>query len=148
MIAVRIGPDMRMAVVGAPSYFERRPPPRRPQDLTAHACINIRLPTYGGYYAWEFEKGGREIRVRVDGPLAFNTSRLALRAALAGSGLAYLLEDVVREDLSAGRLVRVLRSGARCSRAISCIILPGGSYRRRSLASSTNCAPAPRDRRR
>ena len=108
MIAVRIGPDMRMAVVGAPSYFERRRPPRRPQDLTSHACINIRLPTYGGYYVWEFEKGGREIKVRVDGPLAFNTSGLALKAALAGSGLAYLLEDLVREDVSAGRLVRVL----------------------------------------
>ncbi len=69
MIAVRIGPDMRMAVVGAPSYFARRPRPRTPQDLIAHACINIRLPTYGGLYAWEFEKGRREMRVRVEGQL-------------------------------------------------------------------------------
>jgi len=69
MIAVRIGPDMRMAVVGAPSYFAKRPPPKKPQDLTAHDCINLRLPTYGGLYAWEFEKRGRELKVRVEGQL-------------------------------------------------------------------------------
>lgn len=68
MIAVRIGPDMRMAVVGAPSYFEKRSPPKKPQDLTDHNCINLRLPTHGGLHAWEFEKGGRELRVRVEGP--------------------------------------------------------------------------------
>ena len=93
MIAVRIGPDMRMAVVGAPSYFAKRPKPRTPQDLTDHNCINLRLPTYGGLYAWEFEKGGRELKVRVEGQLVFNTIGLRLKAALAGLGLAYLPED-------------------------------------------------------
>ena len=108
MIAVRIGPDMRMAVVGAPSYFAGRPRPRTPQDLTAHACINIRLPTYGGLYAWEFEKGGRELRVRVEGQLVFNNIALRLNAALAGFGLACLPEDQVQTHLAEGRLVRVL----------------------------------------
>ncbi len=108
MIAVRIGPEMRMAVVGAPSYFEGRLKPLTPQDLTAHACINLRLPTYGGFYAWEFEKDGRELRVRVDGPLAFNVSRMALNAARRGAGLAFLLEDHVREEIADGRLIRVL----------------------------------------
>src|SRR5215204_3866587 len=87
MVAVRISPDLRMAVVGAPSYFARRPKPRTPQDLTAHACINLRLPTYGGLYAWEFEKGGRELKVRVEGQLVFNTIAPRLSAALAGFGL-------------------------------------------------------------
>jgi DNA-binding transcriptional LysR family regulator len=108
MIAVRIGPDMRMTVIGAPSYFARRKQPRTPQDLTAHDCINIRLPTYGGLYAWEFEKGGRELRVRVEGQLVFNNIALRLSAALAGFGLAYLPEDQVRTQLAEGRLVRVL----------------------------------------
>ncbi len=108
MIAVRIGPEMRMAVIGAPSYFARHPRPSTPQDLTAHACINLRLPTYGGLYAWEFEKDGRELRVRVDGPLAFNVSRMALNAARRGAGLAFLLEDHVREEIADGRLIRVL----------------------------------------
>jgi len=108
MIAVRIGPDMGMAVVGAPSYFARRPRPRTPQDLTAHNCINIRLPTYGGLYAWEFEKRGRELKVRVEGQLVFNNLALRLNAALAGLGLAYLPEDQVRMHLADGRLIRVL----------------------------------------
>jgi DNA-binding transcriptional LysR family regulator len=108
MIAVRIGPDLRMAVVGAPSYFEGRAKPKTPQDLTAHHCINIRLPTYGGLYAWEFEKRGRELKVRVDGQLVFNTSALRLNAARAGLGLAYLPEDQVREALANGRLIRLL----------------------------------------
>jgi DNA-binding transcriptional LysR family regulator len=108
MIAVRIGPDMRMAVVGAPSYFARRKPPETPQDLTAHDCINIRLPTYGGLYAWEFEKGRRELKVRVEGPLVFNNIALRLNAALAGFGLAYLPEDSVQTHLATGRLIRVL----------------------------------------
>jgi DNA-binding transcriptional LysR family regulator len=108
MIAVRIGPDMRMAVVGAPSYFARRPQPRTPQDLTAHDCINIRLPTYGGVYAWEFEKRWRELKVRVEGQLVFNNVALRLNAALAGFGLAYLPEDQVQTHLADGRLVRVL----------------------------------------
>ena len=108
MIAVRIGPDMRMAVVGSPAYFASRPPPLTPQELTAHNCINIRLPTYGGLYAWEFEQAGRELKVRADGQLVFNNMALRLNAALAGAGLAYLPEDEVRPHLADGRLVRVL----------------------------------------
>jgi DNA-binding transcriptional LysR family regulator len=108
MVAMRIGPDLRMAVVGAPAYFERRPRPKTPQNLTTHACINLRLPTYGGFYAWEFEKGRRELRVRVEGQLVFNTTALMLDAALDGFGLAYLPEDQVQAHLDAGRLVRVL----------------------------------------
>src|SRR5450631_3197434 len=87
MIAVRVGPDLRMAVVGAPSYFAARPRPRKPQDLTAHDCINIRLPTYGGLYAWEFEKRGRALKVRVEGQLVFNNITLRTHAVLAGLGL-------------------------------------------------------------
>jgi DNA-binding transcriptional LysR family regulator len=108
MIAVRIGPDFRMAVVGAPSYFATRPKPKNPQDLTAHDCINIRLPTYGGIYAWEFEKRGRALNVRVDGHLVFTNIALRKKAALAGLGLTYLPEDQVREDVAKGRLVHVL----------------------------------------
>lgn len=108
MVAIRIGPDMSMAVVGAPDYFARRPPPIEPQDLSAHACINLRLPTYGGLYAWEFERDGREFSVRVEGPLVFNTMQLRMNAALSGLGLAYLPEDAVRPHVAAGRLVRVL----------------------------------------
>jgi DNA-binding transcriptional LysR family regulator len=109
MVAVRIGPDMRSAVVGAPSYFAKRPKPKTPQDLTAQTCINLRLPTYGGLYAWEFEKGRRRaLRVRVEGQLVFNGTAPMLDAALAGFGLAYLPEDNVREHLADGRLIRVL----------------------------------------
>jgi DNA-binding transcriptional LysR family regulator len=108
MIAVRIGPDMRMAVVGSPAYFASRKRPKTPQDLTAHDCINLRLPTYGGLYAWEFEKGGRELKVRVEGQLVFNNIALRLGAVLAGLGLTYLPEDQVQAHLAAGRLVRVL----------------------------------------
>ena len=108
MIAVRIGPDMRMALVGAPAYFATRPKPRVPQDLTTHNCINLRLPTYGGLYAWEFEKAGRELKVRVQGQLTFNTAGLRMNAVLAGLGLAYLPEDQVKAHLADGRLVRAL----------------------------------------
>ena len=108
MIAVRIGPDFRMVVVGAPSYFERRAKPKKPQDLTDHDCINIRLPTYGGIYAWEFEKRGRGLRVRVEGQLVFTTMALRLNAALAGLGLAYVPEDQVQAHLADGRLIQVL----------------------------------------
>jgi DNA-binding transcriptional LysR family regulator len=108
MIAVRIGPDMRMAVVGAPSYFASRPQPRSPQDLTTHTCINLRLPTHGGLYAWELEKDGRELRVRVEGQLTFNSIALILGAALDGFGLAYLPEGQMRAHLADGRFVRVL----------------------------------------
>jgi DNA-binding transcriptional LysR family regulator len=108
MIAVRIGPDMRMAVVGAPSYFAKRSRPKRPQDLTEHTCINLRLPTYGSIYAWEFKKDGRELKVQVDGQLTFNNLALRIEATLAGCGLAYLPEDQVRAHLSQGGLIRVL----------------------------------------
>ena len=108
MIAVCIGPDFRMAVVGAPSYFAKRPQPKKPQDLTAHDCINLRLPTYGGLFAWEFEKRGRELKVRVEGPLVFNNIAMRLYATLAGLGLAYLPEDRVLPYVADGRLIRVL----------------------------------------
>ena len=108
MIAVRIGPDMRMAVVGAPSYFKTRPEPKKPQDLIDHNCITLRLPTHGGLYAWEFEKGGRELRVRVDGQLTYNTTAQELNAALAGLGLAYVPEGMAQPHLAKGRLKRVL----------------------------------------
>jgi DNA-binding transcriptional LysR family regulator len=108
MIAVRIGPDMCMAAVGSPAYFARHPKPVAPHDLTVHSCINMRLPTHGGIYAWEFEKDGHELRVRVEGQLVFNNIALRLNAALEGLGLAYLPEDVVGNDLRSGRLVRVL----------------------------------------
>jgi DNA-binding transcriptional LysR family regulator len=108
MIAVRIGPDLRMAAVAAPSYFAKRPMPKKPQDLIGHNCINVRLPTYGGLYAWEFEKGKRPINVRTGGQLVFNTFGQALNAALLGLGLAYMLEDLAEPHLAEGRLVRVL----------------------------------------
>ncbi len=108
MVAVRIGPDLRMAVVGAPEYFKGRKRPRTPQDLTEHDCINLRLPTAGGLYAWEFEKGDRELRVRVEGQLVFNTATLAVKAAVAGAGLAFVPEDRVRDHIREGRLLRVL----------------------------------------
>jgi DNA-binding transcriptional LysR family regulator len=108
MVALRIGPDMRMAVVGSPSYFKGRTRPRVPQDLTEHSCINMRLPTYGGLFPWEFEKNGREVNVRVEGQLVFNNMGLRLQAALTGLGLAYLPEDQVRGHIKAKRLIRVL----------------------------------------
>jgi DNA-binding transcriptional LysR family regulator len=108
MISVRIAPDTRMAVVAAPAYFAEHKPPKVPQDLTDHNCINLRLPTRGGLYAWEFEKGGREMNVRVDGQLIFGTSALLVTAARAGFGVAYLTEEQVRDDLKSGRLIRVL----------------------------------------
>jgi DNA-binding transcriptional LysR family regulator len=108
MIAVRIGPDMRMAVVGAPLYFARRAPPKKPQDLTDHNCINLRLPTHGGLYAWELEKAQRELHVRVDGQLVFNNIGLRMNAVLEGLGLAFLPEDAVQPYLAQGRLKRVL----------------------------------------
>jgi DNA-binding transcriptional LysR family regulator len=108
MIAVRIGPDMRMAVVGAPSYFAKRAAPNTPQHLTEHNCINLRLPTHGGLYAWEFEKGNRELKVRVDGQLVFNGARQVLNAALAGLGLAYVPEEAAQPHLAKGLLMRLL----------------------------------------
>ncbi len=109
MIAVRIGPDWSMAAVAAPSYFAKHPLPKKPQDLVHHNCINLRLPTYGGLYAWEFEKGGREIKVRVEGQLTFNRTKQCLDAALAGLGVAYIPEDSAVPHLAKKRLKRVLQ---------------------------------------
>lgn len=108
MIAVRIGPDMRMVVVGSPAYFANHPIPETPQDLTGHNCVNLRLTSSGAVYAWEFEKDGRALRVRVEGQLTLNSASTGLDAVLAGIALAYLPEDVVQADVQAGRLVRVL----------------------------------------
>ncbi len=108
MIAVKVSSDMRMAVVGAPAYFERHGRPETPQDLTGHNCINMRLPTRGGIYPWEFERDGREIRVRVDGQLVFNNLAMRIDAVLSGLGLAYLPEDQAIDHLASGRLQRVL----------------------------------------
>lgn len=109
MIAVRVGPDLRMAVVGSPAYFQRHPKPKSPHDLTQHNCITIRLPTHGGIFAWEFEKKGQELKVRVEGQLVFNNIALRLGAALEGLGLAYMPEDLVRPHVQAGALVHVLQ---------------------------------------
>ena len=108
MIAVRIGPDLRMAVLGSPAYFETHPVPKTPHDLTEHSCITLRLPTSGGLYAWEFERDGRELNVRVDGPLVFSDGRMSLAAALAGFGLACVIEDQAEQPIADGRLIRVL----------------------------------------
>lgn len=108
MIAVRIAPDMQMAVVGAPEYFKQHPAPQLPQHLVRHGCSNLRLPTSGGLYAWEFEKAGRTLKVRVDGQLIFNTIDLVLEAALNGFGLAYLPIDQVERHVNDGRLISVL----------------------------------------
>ena len=108
MIAARIGPDIRIAVVGSPGYFASRSEPQAPQELVDHNCINLRLPTRGGLYAWEFEKDGRELRVHVQGQLVFNGTFEMLKAAVAGFGLAYVPEDVAQPHLAAGRLKRVL----------------------------------------
>jgi DNA-binding transcriptional LysR family regulator len=108
MIAVRIGPDMRVAIVGAPSYFEKRSVPKKPQDLTEHNCINLRLPSHGGLYAWEFKRGSREMIVRVEGQLVLNATSQMLSAALAGLGLAYMPEEMAQPYIAAGRLKRVL----------------------------------------
>jgi DNA-binding transcriptional LysR family regulator len=108
MIAVRISPDVRFAVVGAPSYFVDSPRPGTPQDLLDHTCINLRLPTYGGLYAWEFERDGQELAVRVEGQLVFNSIFQVLNAALDGFGLAHVPEDIALPHIASGRLERVL----------------------------------------
>ena len=109
MVAVRIGPDMRMAAVGAPAYFARHPAPGTPHDLSKHSCINLRFPTHGGLYAWEFERDARTLNVRVAGQVIVNEVALARQAARDGAGIAYLPEDYVREDIRLGGLTHVLR---------------------------------------
>lgn len=108
MIAVRIGPDLRIAVVGSPAYFAQRPPPETPKDLTAHNCINLRLPTHGQLLLWDFEKSGQALNVRTEGQLVFNSSSAILRAALEGFGLAFVPEDMAEPHLGKGCLMRVL----------------------------------------
>ena len=109
MIAIRIGPDIRMAVVGAPSYFADHPAPRTPRELSGHRCINYRHVRSGGLYAWDFEDKGRPFKVRVEGPLVLNNADLIRDAALAGQGLAYVYDDEVAVDIRAGRLRRILQ---------------------------------------
>lgn len=108
MVAVRIGPDMRMATVASPAYLAGRPAPETPHDLAGHNCINLRFPTYGGLYAWEFERDGRALNVRVAGQVIVNDIILARQAALDGGGIAYLPERYVEDELAGGRLVRLL----------------------------------------
>ncbi|MDK4717320.1 LysR family transcriptional regulator [Rhizobium sp. CNPSo 4039] len=108
MIAVRIGPPARMIVVASPSCFRDHPPPTTPQELGSHRCINLRLPSYGGFYAWEFSHEGHEVRVRVEGQVAFNTVPQLIRATLDGFGIAYIHQDVVGEYVNDGRLVQLL----------------------------------------
>lgn len=108
MIAVRISPDIRMAIIGSPDYFSRYPKPKTPEDLMQHNCISVRFPTHGGIYAWEFEKNGQALKVRVEGQLVFNNIAMRLDAALQGLGLTCMPEDLVRPYLSDGRLIRVL----------------------------------------
>src|SRR5260221_12494219 len=108
MIAVRVGPDMRMAVVGAPTYFAKQMPPRKPQELVNHNCINLRLLTRGGLYAREFEKGKRQLKVHVEGHLVFNGTAQMITAALAGFGLPNVPEDLAHPRLAQGRLHRGL----------------------------------------
>src|SRR5215472_3196172 len=108
MIAVRIGPDLGMAVVGAPSYFKGRTEPKKPQDLLDHNCITLRLPTHGGLYAWEFDKAGRELKVRVEGQFTFNTTAQMLNAALSGLGLTYVPEGLAQPHIAKGRARRLV----------------------------------------
>jgi DNA-binding transcriptional LysR family regulator len=109
MVSVRIGPDIRFAVVGTKSYLAKHAAPKTPQDLVAHSCINVRLPTYGGLWAWDFERDGRELKVRVDGQLTFNSVFQVRDAALEGYGLAYIPEDLARPHLAKGQLIWVLQ---------------------------------------
>jgi DNA-binding transcriptional LysR family regulator len=108
MIAVRIAPDMRLVVVGSPSYFERHARPLTPQDLTEHDCIRLRLPSHGGLLPWEFKRRGKSVNAHVAGRLVFNSSDMVVAAALGGHGLAWAPADAVGEHLSSGRLVTVL----------------------------------------
>jgi DNA-binding transcriptional LysR family regulator len=108
MIAVRIAPELRMAVVASPDYLAGRPLPTTPHDLSAHQCVNLRLPTHGGLYAWDFEKEGQSVNVRVQGQTVFNNTFLMLQAALDGLGFAFVPFDLVQPHIAQGRLVPVL----------------------------------------
>ena len=108
MVAVRIGPDMRLAIVGSPSYFESQGIPQTPHDLQHHRCINMRLPTAGGLYHWEFEKEGKSLRVRVEGQLTFNLLSERIDAALSGFGIACVPEDTIQKAVKSGELIQTL----------------------------------------
>jgi DNA-binding transcriptional LysR family regulator len=108
MIAVKIGPDVRMVIVGSPAYLAKHPAPLTPNDLADHICINLRLTSAGGFYTWELEKDGREVRVRVDGQLAFNNVNMIVQAAKDGLGLGFVMDDQVQDELNDGRLLPVL----------------------------------------
>lgn len=108
MIAVPIGPDLQMAAVASPAYFAKHPAPKTPRDLVKHRCINLRFPTYGGVNAWEFERHGRKLNIRVDGLLIFNTTTHIAAAAVGGMGIAYLPEEEFSPYFEEGHLVRVL----------------------------------------
>lgn len=122
MVAVRIGPDWRMVVVGAPTYFARHGKPQTPHDLQNHSCINMRMPTLGGLYAWEFAKDGQDLRVRVEGQLIFNNLPPRISAAIAGRGLAFVPEDTVEQAVAEGRWKKFWRTGVNLFLAIICTI--------------------------
>ena len=108
MISVRIGPDVRFAVVGSPDYFSRHPYPQHPNDLIDHNCINLRFPTHGNLYVWEFEKEGKSLNVKVSGQLVFSRIYQNLQAAIEGYGLAYVPRDIAEKQLAHGELISVL----------------------------------------
>ncbi len=110
MIAVRIAPDLRMGVAASPDYFKRAGQLKTPRDLVHHRCINLRLPTHGGLYAWEFEKDGQLLQIRVDGQAVFNNTLLMLQAALDGIGLCYVPLDLLQPHIEAGRLTPALKA--------------------------------------
>ena len=140
MIAVRIGPDFRFAVVGAPTYFKNRSVPKTPQELVDHKCVNLRLPTQGGFMAWAFKKGSKELRVRVEGQVAFNGTYPMLQAPLDGHGLAYVPQDLARPYVAKGRLREVLEDWLPCYRDSISTTRAGASTRRPSPSSWTRCA--------
>lgn len=135
MIAVPIGPDLRLAVVGSPDYFKRHPRPMNPHDLTSHRCINLRMPTHGSLYTWEFSRDGRELNVRVEGQVIVNDFIVALDAALAGMGLACLMEDLVAPAVAQGRWEGCCRTGASRLPVTISITRVVGSRRQRSPLS-------------
>mgnify|MGYP001079245102 FL=1 len=108
MVSVKIGPDVRFAVVGAPGYFAQHPVPTHPHDLLHHTCINLRFPTHGNLYVWEFEKEGKSVNVKVEGQLVFSRIYQNLSAALEGFGLAHVPRDIAESYIERGQLVSVL----------------------------------------
>lgn len=137
MIAVPIGPLDRMAAMATPEYFASHPLPQSPQDLMSHRCLNLRLPTYGGLYAWEFEQDGRELRVQVEGQLIFNSARHIVDAALRGLGIAFLPESEFDDRIACNGC---WKTGARPSAATTSITQAGARARRPSAWRWRRCA--------